>query len=101
MGAGGPYIGIYDAGGKLIRELTSVAPPPEPEPQLTVPNYWMGGPSASAAAGMNRAVWDLRYSLPPSFTRGATNSYPIRRSMAILPRSREVRWWLPAITKCA
>src|ERR1039457_2298929 len=76
--AGPLTIGIYDAAGKLVRELTSVPPPPEPEPQLTVPNYWMERPHPLAtAAGMNRAVWDLRYTLPPSFNRGATNSYPI------------------------
>jgi hypothetical protein len=55
-----------------------VLPPPEPEPQLTVPNYWIERPHPlPAVAGMNRAVWDLRYTIPPSFTRGATNSYPI------------------------
>jgi photosystem II stability/assembly factor-like uncharacterized protein len=76
--AGPLTIGIYDSAGKLVRELTSVPPPPEPEPQLTVPNYWIERPHPlPAAAGMNRAVWDLRYTLPPSFNRGATNSYPI------------------------
>jgi len=76
--AGPLTIGIYDTAGKLVRELTSVPPPPEPEPQLTVPNYWIERPHPlPAAAGMNRAVWDLRYTLPPSYTRGATNSYPI------------------------
>jgi hypothetical protein len=77
--AAGPLtIAIYDPAGKLVRELTSVAPPPEPEPQLTVPNYWIERPHPlPAAAGMNRAVWDLRYTLPPAFNRGSTNSYPI------------------------
>src|ERR1017187_2835880 len=76
--AGPLTIAIYDAAGKLVREFTSVPPPPEPEPQLTVPNYWIERPHPlPAAAGMNRAVWDLRYTLPPSFNRGATNSYPI------------------------
>jgi len=75
--AGPVTIAIYD-GAKMVRELTSVPPPPEPEPQLTVPNYWIERPHPlPAAAGMNRAVWDLRYTLPPSYTRGATNSYPI------------------------
>lgn len=77
--AAGPLtVGIYDGGGKLVRELTSVPPPPIPEPQLSIPNYWIERPRAlPAAAGMNRAVWDLRYPLPPSYNRGATNSYPI------------------------
>jgi uncharacterized membrane protein YgcG len=76
--AGPLTIAIYDAAGKLVRELTSVPPPPEPEPVLSVPNYWIERPHPlPAAAGMNRAIWDLRYTLPPSFNRGATNSYPI------------------------
>ena len=72
--AGPLTIGIYDAPGKLVRELTSVPPPPEPEPQLTIPNYWIERPHPlPAAAGMNRAVWDLRYTPPPAFN----HSYPI------------------------
>jgi hypothetical protein len=52
---------------------------PEPEPQLNIPNYWIERPHPlPAAAGMNRAVWDLRYTPPPSFSRGTTTgSYPI------------------------
>src|ERR1035441_3575757 len=77
-GIAGALHRIAHAAGKLVRELTSVPPPPEPEPVLSVPNYWIERPHPlPAAAGMNRAVWDLRYTLPPSFNRGATNSYPI------------------------
>jgi photosystem II stability/assembly factor-like uncharacterized protein len=84
--AGPLTISIYDGAGKLVRELTSVPPPPEPEPQLTVPNYWIERPHPlPAAAGMNRAVWDLRYTLPPSFNRGATNSYPISALLGNTP----------------
>jgi len=71
-------IGIYDSAGKLVRELTSVPPPPEPEPQLNVPNYWIERPHAlPAAAGMNRAVWDLRYTRPPAIGPLTTQSYPM------------------------
>lgn len=71
-------IAVYDAAGALVRELTSVAPPPQPEAQLTIPNYWIERPHPlPTTAGMNRAVWDLRYTLPPSYTRGSTQSYPI------------------------
>ena len=73
--ASGPVtIGIYDSAGKLVRELTSVPPPPEPEPQLTIPNYWIERPHPlPVAAGMNRTNWDLRYTPPPAFN----HSYPI------------------------
>jgi hypothetical protein len=71
-------IGIYDAAGKLVRELTSVPPPPEPEPQLNVPNYWIERPHPlTAAAGGNRAVWDLRYTKPTPIGPYGTGAYPI------------------------
>jgi len=71
-------IGVYDTTGRQVRELTSVPPPPEPEPQLNVPNYWIERPHPlPTAAGMNRAVWDLRYTKPSQFGPYATNAYPI------------------------
>lgn len=49
-----------------------------PSRSFTVPNYWIERPHPlPAAAGVNRAVWDLRYTLPPSYSRGSTQSYPI------------------------
>jgi photosystem II stability/assembly factor-like uncharacterized protein len=72
--AGPVTIGIFDPAGKLLRELSSVPPPPEPEPQLTIPNYWLEPPHPlPTAAGMNRAVWDLRYTPPPAFS----HQYPM------------------------
>ncbi|HUB82945.1 MAG TPA: hypothetical protein VMB03_29300 [Bryobacteraceae bacterium] len=71
-------IGIYDSAGKLVRELTSVPPLPEPEPQLNVPNYWIERPHPlTAVAGGNRAVWDLRYSRPAPIGPYGTGAYPI------------------------
>ena len=77
--ASGPVtMGIYDATGKLVRELTSVAPPAEPEPQLNVPNYWIERPHPlPTAAGGNRAVWDLRYTKPMPIGPYGTGAYPI------------------------
>jgi len=67
-------LSIFDGAGRLVRELTSVPPPPEPEPQLNVPNYWLAHPQPlPSAAGMNRVAWDLRYTTPPAFS----HSYPI------------------------
>jgi photosystem II stability/assembly factor-like uncharacterized protein len=73
--ATGPLtLSIYDSAGKLVRELTSVPPPPEPEPQLTIPNYWIERPKPlTAVAGGNRTVWDLRYTPVPAYSR----QYPI------------------------
>jgi photosystem II stability/assembly factor-like uncharacterized protein len=96
--AGPLTIGIYDSAGKLVRELTSEAPPPEPEPELTVPNYWIERlRPLPAAAGMNRAVWDLRYPPPPAFNHqypisalyGATPAEP--RGPLAAPGNYEVR----------
>jgi photosystem II stability/assembly factor-like uncharacterized protein len=77
--ATGPLtIGIYDAAGKLVREMTSVPPPAEPEPQLNVPNYWLEPPHPlTTAAGGNRAVWDLRYTRPEQIGPYGTQAYPI------------------------
>jgi photosystem II stability/assembly factor-like uncharacterized protein len=79
-------IGIYDSGGKLVRELTSVAPPPEPEPQLNVPNYWIERPHPLAtAAGGSRAVWDLRYTRPTPIGPYGTGAYPISALFGATP----------------
>ncbi len=76
--AGPLTIGIYDTAGKLVRELTSVAPPAEPEPQLNVPNYWIAKPRPlPTMAGGNRAVWDLRYTKPTPIAPYGTGAYPI------------------------
>jgi photosystem II stability/assembly factor-like uncharacterized protein len=78
-GSSGPVtIGIYDSAGKLVRELTSVAPSPEPEPQLNVPTYWIERPHPlTTVAGDNRAVWDLRYTKPTPIGPYGTGAYPI------------------------
>jgi len=60
---------VLDASGSVIRTLTSQAPPPEPAPQLDIPNYWLAMPHPlPTAAGMHRVVWDLRYTPPPAFS---------------------------------
>ena len=96
--AGPLTLGIYDTAGKLVRELTSVPPAPEPEPQLTIPNYWLERPHPlSTAAGMNRAVWDLRYTpvlafnhqYPMSALYGQTPAEP--RGPLVAPGDYEVR----------
>ena len=96
--AGPLTIGIYEAAGKLVRELSSEPPAPEPPPQLNIPNYWIERPHPlAAAAGMNRATWDLRYtppaalnhSYPISALYGATPAEP--RGPLVAPGDYEVR----------
>ena len=58
-------IEIYDAAGKLVRQLSSAPIPPLDEPPPNVPMYWIAHFQPLAKqAGMNRAVWDLRYTAP-------------------------------------
>jgi hypothetical protein len=65
-----------------VRELSSVPPPPEPTPQLNIPNYWIDRPHPlPAALGMNRAVWDLRYTPPLALN----HSYPISALYSATP----------------
>jgi photosystem II stability/assembly factor-like uncharacterized protein len=67
--ASGPVtLEILDSQGKLVRRYASTDKPeatmPELEKQL-IPLYWIRMPKIlSAAAGMHRWVWDLRYPAP-------------------------------------
>lgn len=70
-------LAIYDANGNLVRRFSS-APIPEsvrrPVKWPTIADYWMANPQPLPAhVGMNRFVWDLRYSPPPS----VGHSYPM------------------------
>ena len=56
---------IANAAGEVVRKYTSNDPAPEPKTTGQVPWYWIRLPQVpSAAAGMHRFVWDLRY--PPA-----------------------------------
>jgi hypothetical protein len=70
-------LAIYDANGNLVRQFSS-APIQEsvrrPVKWPTVADYWMANPQPLATRiGMNRFVWDLRYSPPLS----VEHSYPM------------------------
>jgi photosystem II stability/assembly factor-like uncharacterized protein len=55
---------IYDNRGNEVREFSS-EPGPEPPPFPNAPDYWFEPPERlTRASGMNRFVWDLRYSHP-------------------------------------
>jgi hypothetical protein len=67
-------IEIYDAGGKLVRELSSKPEPKSTEPLPNVPEYWLANPKPlPLKAGLNRFVWDLHYASPPV----VRHEYPI------------------------
>jgi photosystem II stability/assembly factor-like uncharacterized protein len=61
---------ILDPAGKLVRRYSSDDKPRVIDPKtLDIPMYWIKPPQIlSAAAGMHRFVWDLRYTSPPSLT---------------------------------
>ena len=58
-------LAIFDQNGQLVRELSSKPQPVRTEPPPDVPNYWLARPvPLPKNAGMNRYVWDLRYTPP-------------------------------------
>jgi hypothetical protein len=67
-------LAIYDMRGQLVRELSSTAEPPSNELPPNVPSYWLFNPQPLPKhKGMNRVVWDLRYTAPPTIR----HDYPI------------------------
>jgi photosystem II stability/assembly factor-like uncharacterized protein len=59
-------ISVRDSTGALVREYSSVGPPPDTR-MPNVPEHWFKQPAVtSASAGMHRLVWDLRYATPPA-----------------------------------
>jgi hypothetical protein len=58
-------IDVLDTAGKLVRHYSSADQPPPAGNDFTYPAYWFRPPQVpSAAAGMHRFVWDLRYTPP-------------------------------------
>jgi photosystem II stability/assembly factor-like uncharacterized protein len=65
---------IYDAAGKLVRELSSKPEAKSTEPPPNVPEYWLAHPEPlPLKAGLNRFIWDLHYASPPVIR----HEYPI------------------------
>jgi photosystem II stability/assembly factor-like uncharacterized protein len=78
---------IYDAQGKLVRRYSSDDKPEvteaELQKELNVPAYWVRPPRIlSAAPGMHRFVWDLRYAPP----KAVEHEYPIAAIYKDTPR---------------
>ena len=57
---------ITNAAGGVIRQFSSVAPPPDTT-MPNVPEYWLMKPTVlPTSAGHHRVAWDLRYPDPPT-----------------------------------
>jgi photosystem II stability/assembly factor-like uncharacterized protein len=83
---------ILDGKGTLVRRFASDdAPEPLVEP-LVVPAYWVRPPRIlSAAPGMHRFVWDLRFPPPPVLE----HEYPISAIAGDTPREPRGPFVLP------
>ena len=80
-------IDILDASGTVVRHMTSAPQQPVTEAaRPPEPNFWIAPTrSLPAAAGSNRASWDLRYDAPPAFR----HSYEINANPGLTPPSPE------------
>ena len=83
---------ILDANGALVRRFRSNDAPEPIDSTANIPLYWVR-PSQrlSAAAGMHRFVWDLRYPAPPVMRY----EYPISAIYGDTPREPRGRVVLP------
>jgi photosystem II stability/assembly factor-like uncharacterized protein len=91
--AAGPVtLEILDDTGQLVRRYSSADPVEPPDPNLSIPAYWIRPPQVLvAAAGMHRFLWDMHY--PPA--PGSRVYYPIAaiyRNTAPAPTSP---WVMP------
>ena len=85
--SGPAVLEIYDSQNKLVRRYSSEDKPEvtdaQLEKELNVPTYWIRPAHIlSAAAGMHRFVWDLRYAPPKSLE----HEYPIAAIYRDTPR---------------
>ncbi|MFI5311614.1 MAG: hypothetical protein ACHQQ3_10295 [Gemmatimonadales bacterium] len=78
---------VLDSSGTTLRRMSSV--PGEPVKEAARPphpNFWVAPPpSIPAAAGLNRANWDLRLDAPPAFN----HSFEINANPGLTPTSPE------------
>jgi len=98
-------VAIYDQKGQLVRQLSSKPEQVRPEEPPPVPNYWLyHATPLPKNAGMNRYVWDLRYTPPDAIH----HTYPISalyenthaepRGLFVVPGQYEVRLTVHDVT---
>ena len=57
---------VFDSAGKLVRAYSSTDPVPAPDPELSIPTYWVRPPQhLSNQPGFHRFMWDLHYAPVP------------------------------------
>ncbi|MGH7593501.1 MAG: WD40/YVTN/BNR-like repeat-containing protein, partial [Gemmatimonadales bacterium] len=78
---------VLDSTGSVLRHLSSIRGEPVKEAaQPPNPNFWLARPYAlPAAAGLNRANWDLRLDAPPAFR----HSFEINANPGLTPTTPE------------
>ena len=78
---------VLDSAGTTLRHMSSVAGEPVKEAAKPPhPNWWVAPPqSLPAAAGLNRANWDLRFDAPPALA----HSFEINANPGLTPTTPE------------
>jgi photosystem II stability/assembly factor-like uncharacterized protein len=95
--SGAVTLEILDSSGKLVRRFSSADPIPAPEPELSIPSYWLRPPQhLSNQPGFHRFVWDLRYppiaGVKPEYPIAAVyrNTPPVSTSPRVMPGKYQV-----------
>ena len=93
--AGEISLDVLDAGGAVVRHMSSAAITPVKEfAQPTEPNFWVFSPSPLPTdVGTNRVNWDLRADDPPAFS----HSYEINANPGLTPPSPEGPLVVPGV----
>ncbi|HEV2688201.1 MAG TPA: hypothetical protein VGV35_06595 [Bryobacteraceae bacterium] len=82
---------ILDAKSQLVRRFSTNDKPPAPRRRQAIADIWITPPAhLNTRAGMNRFVWDLRYSLAAPAGAGGENG-PAPRGPQVLPGIYQVR----------
>jgi hypothetical protein len=83
---------VLDSNRKLVRRFSSSDPIPAPDPELSIPAYWLRPPQhLSNQPGFHRFVWDLRY-MPIA---GIKPEYPISAVYENTPPASTSPWIMP------
>ncbi len=76
--SGPVVIDILDSTGKVLSRFDSSDQPPQPDPSLNVPTYWIRPFTRPATTtGLHRFIWDLHAAPAPAAGRRRGGEYPI------------------------
>lgn len=83
---------VLDQAGRVIRKYSSADKPEPQEGPVDIPSYWLRPPlPLTKEAGMNRFVWDLRYSSLPALHHFHFLGQSFPRGPLVLPGKYEAR----------